>query len=424
MNPATRLYRAAILNPLSARDWRFHADGALVLRAGRVLAVGNFDVIAPQTGLDPIELDGLILPGFSDVHIHWVQHAVRGRFEARLLPWLREHIWPEETRYGDDAFARQQAAIFFDELLAAGTVMGMAYSSAHLSSTLAAFELARGDWMIGNALMPVGAPAALAEASARAPEDILALFQRLGQRHYALTPRFALNCTAPQMRAFGAWAAAAEVTVQTHLAESPAELVEVAGMFPEALDYTDVYDRAGLLGPRSVLGHCIHMSSREWRCLAARGSWIAHCPTSNEALDSGRMDLAAVRAHAIPYALASDVGGGPSHSMLHVMQRYLAVHRAVGERVDEREALYRATLAGAQCMGRGREAGNLLPGKRADFVLLPRPAGRNGPAAWMHELLQGEMPDLETRPLGTWLLGERVHTGIRDGREIEHAGQI
>lgn len=424
MNAATRLYRAAILNPLSSRDWRFHADGALLLSEGRVLAIGDFDVIAPQTGLDPIELDGLILPGFSDVHIHWVQHPVRGRFEAQLLPWLREHVWPEETRYGDEAFARQQAMVFFDDLLAAGTVMGMAYSSAHLPATLTAFEQARGDWMIGNALMPVGAPAALTEASARMPEDILPLFQRLERRHYVLTPRFALNCTAAQMRAFGAWAAEAEVMIQTHLAESPAELAEVAERFPEALDYTDVYDRAGLLGTRSVLGHCIHMSPREWRCLAARGSWIAHCPTSNEALDSGRMDLAAVRAHAIPYALATDVGGGPSHSMLHVMQRFLAVHRTAGERVDECEALYRATLAGAQCMGRGREAGNLLPGKRADFMLMPRPAGSSGPEAWMHELLAGDMTVLETRPLGTWLAGQQVFPHTDTGKENCHAGQV
>jgi guanine deaminase len=197
--------------------------------------------------------------------------------------------------------------------------------------------------------------------------------------------------------------------VQTHLSESTQEVREVLRRFSDADNYTQVYDRAVLLTPRTVLGHCIHLSTPEWRCLAQRGCWIAHCPSSNEALDSGRMDLTSVREHRIPWALGSDVGAGPSQSLLNVMQRFLAQHTRAGIRVDIKEALFRATLAGARALGRGDIAGNLQAGKRADFVLLPRPGTDTGtdPKAWLRELIDGEARDLEQRPLGTWLRGVR-----------------
>jgi guanine deaminase len=259
--------------------------------------------------------------------------------------------------------------------------------------------------VIGDAVMEVNAPETLTRASIRDIDGLDPLARELGPRRYALTPRFALNCSAPLMAALGAYARANGHLVQTHLSESPEEIREVRAAFPEAQDYTDVYDRAGLLGAHSVLGHCIHLSLREWRVLAARGAWVAHCPSSNEALDSGRMPLERVREHGIRWALASDVGAGPSHSMLHVMQRFLVQHRAAGVPLDAREALYRATLAGAECMGRAAEAGNFAPGKRADCVLLPRPEGPPQAVAWIEEWIRGGMGELETRPLGTCLQG-------------------
>lgn len=141
-----------------------------------------------------------------------------------------------------------------------------------------------------------------------------------------------------------------------------------------------------------------------WR----RGVWIAHCPSSNEALGSGRMDLKAVRRHRIRFALASDVGAGPSHSMLHVMQRFLAQHQEAGEPVTIQEALFRSTLAGADCLRRKAITGSFEPGKRADFVLLPRTDSPASPEAWLTELCTGSASELEQRPLGTWLEGEPV----------------
>ncbi|AOV17997.1 guanine deaminase [Acidihalobacter aeolianus] len=401
------VYRAPLLTPRSADRLDAWADGGLRVRDGRIEAAGDFDAVMVLGEAAVESLDGVLVPGFADVHIHWVQFPVRGAFEEELMPWLREYIWPEEMRYADQDFARAAAQRFFAATVRAGTVMGMSYSSVHAAATHIADEARVGDWMVGDVVMEHGAPEALTRASVHDAAELNARAAGIGPDRYVVTPRFALNCTPALMAALGDFARAGGYRVQTHLSESPGEIREVLREFPDAEDYTDVYDRAGLLGPRSVLGHCIHLSPREWSVLRARGSWIAHCPSSNEALDSGRMDLDTVRRLDIPYALASDVGAGSSHSLLHVMQRFLEIHRAAGVEVSATEALYRATLAGAECMGRGAVAGSLDAGKRADFVLLPRPAGGFLPEAWIEEWTRGAMAELETRPLATWIAGER-----------------
>ncbi len=407
MNQTPTLYRAAVINPLNNGNWRYLPDAGLLIERGRVVDLQPIGAFGARPELPCVELDGVISPGFVDVHTHWVQYRVRGRFQAQLLPWLKEHIWPEEASFADSALAGALAEQFFKDSIRAGTVMGMAYSSAHAGALQAASDVTLGDWLIGDVVMETDAPDALVAASAKDIGELSARAGRYGPQRYAVTPRFALNCSAPFMRDMGQLARQQGYYVQTHLSESVEEINEVHRRFADAQDYTDVYDRAGLLGERSVLGHCVHLSPREWRCLAARGSWVAHCPSSNEALDSGRMDLTALREHGVKYALASDVGGGPSHSMLHVMQRYLDQHRAAGAAVAAGEALYRATLAGAQCMGRGAYAGNFAPGKRADFLLLPRLNAHQSVDSWLEEIVQGGIDDLETRVAATWLGGIR-----------------
>lgn len=405
-SPAAVTYRAAVLDPIGPEQLAYIPDAAVAVRDGTITTVQTIDDHDPRDELIP--LDGVLIPGLVDTHIHWVQHHVRGAFRADLMDWLQNHIWPEETALGAPATAANYAQSFFRDTARAGTTLGMAYSSAHPAALEPAFEAAIGDWLVGNVVMPTGAPAELCQASVSHPSEVAALLERYGVARYPITPRFALNCDSALMAGLGELAQRYGAWVQTHLAESPQEIARVVETFPEAADYTDVYDRAGLLTPRSVLGHCIHLSEREYRCLAERGCWIAHCPSSNEALGSGRMDLSAVRRHGIPFALGSDVGAGPSHSMLHVMQRFLATQRDAGERVTATEALYRATAAGAECLGRGASAGRIAAGRRADFVLMPAPDGALDPEGWLEALTRGTPHELETRPMGTWVGGDRV----------------
>lgn len=190
---------------------------------------------------------------------------------------------------------------------------------------------------------------------------------------YAVTPRFALSASEAilevsqtLMREFPG------VRLQTHLNESRAEIAEVARLFPWAEDYLAVYERFGLCGPRSVMAHSVHSSDSELERMAAWGTCVAHCPSSNSALGSGVFPMARHLRAGMRFALGTDVGAGTGVGVLkEALQAYL-VQSVANEamRVSAGQLLYLATLAGADALGLGGETGNFEAGKSADWVWL------------------------------------------------------
>ncbi|MDE2018571.1 MAG: guanine deaminase, partial [Hyphomicrobiales bacterium] len=267
----------------------------------------------------------------------------------------------------------------FDELFANGTTTGCVYSSSHMEATDAFFAESerRGARMAaGKTMMDRNAPAGVLDTAKRGYDESRALIERWhgrGRQIYAVTPRFAITSSPEQLEAAGALARENPTClVQTHLSENHAEIAAVEGLFPHALDYTDVYEGFGLVGPRTLLGHCIHLDVREWRALSERGAVAVHCPTSNLFLGSGLFDLAAAREAARPVrvAVATDVGGGTSYSMLRTMAEAYKVQQLRGLSVAPRDAFHMATRGNALAMGLGGTVGGLDAGHEADFVVL------------------------------------------------------
>jgi guanine deaminase len=163
----------------------------------------------------------------------------------------------------------------------------------------------------------------------------------------------------------GAW-------LQTHLAENRDEIATVRELFPSARSYTDVYDRAGLLGPRSIFGHCLHLTEEELQRLSDTRSVAAFCPTSNLFIGSGLFDLARLRAPARPVriSLATDVGGGTSYSMLRTAAEAYKVLQLQGQNLPALDAFYMMTLGNARALGLEADIGSLGIGSEADLVVL------------------------------------------------------
>jgi guanine deaminase len=202
-----------------------------------------------------------------------------------------------------------------------------------------------------------------------------------GRLGYAVTPRFAISCTAELLAESAALARDLGCWWQTHLAEDPAECDEVARLFPDSRDYLDVYDRAGGLGERAILAHAIHLSPREERRIADSGARIAHCPTSNLFLAAGTMPLTSRLAAGIPVGLGSDVSGGAELSLFGVMRagayaqqsrRTLAADDAWIDRpaLGPLDWLRLATLGGARALGLDTAIGSIEAGKEADLIVV------------------------------------------------------
>ena len=315
----------------------------------------------------------LLIPGLIDAHVHLPQYRVRGRFHEQLLPWLKRYIWPEEERFAERSYRAAVTSEFLAGMISAGTTSAMVYGSPEEHSTHAVLEdLAPLYTVGGDVLMDRNGPAALLRWTGQAIEDARGHAREYGDR-YALTPRFVPTCTAELLAGCGEILAQSSARMQTHLAENLDECAWVAELHPEARSYLDVYARAGLLGLRSVFGHCVHLDDEDLALLAASGSWVAHCPTSNVALGSGRMELERLRRAGVRWALGTDVGAGPDLSMLDVMRCFLEVHEGHAE-VSPAQALRGATLSAAEAIG-APARGALVPGWRADIVALEIPGG-------------------------------------------------
>jgi guanine deaminase len=355
-------------------------DGAVLVSGGRIEAVGEARGIlakVPEGTLVDDHSGSLLMAGFIDAHIHYPQTQVIGSYGAQLLDWLHNYTFVEEQKFADPIHCARVAGFFLDELFRCGTTTAMVYCTVHPQSVEAFFVEAerRGTRMIaGKVMMDRDVPEALKDTAQRSYDESKALIERWrgrGRLDYAITPRFAVTSTQAQLEAAGALKREfPQAYVQTHLDENHAEIKLVAKLFPEARSYLDVYDSAGLLGPRSVFGHCIHLQDTEVAALAASRSVAAFCPTSNLFLGSGLFDMARLVRAGVPVALATDVGGGTSYSMLRTAAEGYKVLQLNRQSWPAAHAFYRMTLGNARALSLDDRIGSIEAGKEADLIVL------------------------------------------------------
>lgn len=354
-------------------------DGAALVEDGRIAAVGETAAIcarAPDAAIDD-HAGKLVMPGFIDTHIHYSQTRVIASYGAQLLEWLQKYTFVEEQKLRDPAQAAIVARFFLDEMFRQGTTTAMVYCTVHPESVDAFFAecLTRGARMIaGKVMMDRNAPDGLTDNPQLGYDESKALIARWrgrGRLDYAVTPRFAVTSTEAQLEASGALLREnPQAYMQTHLDENHAEIAFVKELFPWTKTYLEVYERYGLLGPRSVFGHCIHLEESEVAALAASRSVAAFCPTSNLFLGSGLFDMKRLWDREVRVSLATDVGGGTSYSMLQTASEAYKVLQMGGQSWPAAQAFYQMTLGNARALGLEDRIGAIREGFEADMVVL------------------------------------------------------
>ncbi|MFI4994468.1 MAG: guanine deaminase [Hyphomicrobiales bacterium] len=384
--PETKVLRGRLLwftaDPEEAGEaaHRYVEDGAILVADGLVRQAGEagalLAAVAPGT---PIEdhRPHLISPGFIDPHIHFPQTQVIASYGAQLLEWLNRYTFVEEQKFADPEHCAANARFFFDELLRNGTTTAVAFCSVHPQSAEAFFaESERRDTLMlaGKVMMDRNAPQALCDTPQRGYDETKALIGKWhgrGRQLYAIAPRFAITSSPAQLEAAGALASEhPDCHVETHLAENHAEIARVRELFPGLRDYTDVYEHYGLLGARTLLGHCIHLSGRERGVIAERRSVAVFCPTSNLFIGSGLFDWRATRGARMRIGLATDVGGGTSYSMLQTAAEAYKVLQLQGQNLPALAAFHAMTRGNAMALGLAGHIGSFEPGRACDAVVL------------------------------------------------------
>jgi guanine deaminase len=364
----------------SASAVRLVDDGLLLLDQGRIVARGEYGPLSSALGPDEPMADFsgcLLLPGFVDAHTHFAQLDVIAAPGDGLLDWLERRTYPAEERFADPAVCQEAARFFLDELAGSGTTSACVLGTVHPQSVDALFAEAQSRKMrlvAGKCLMDRNCPPGLRDQGDRGIQQSVELAERWHGRDrlgYAITPRFAGSSTERQLKLAGELAQARpDLYVQSHLAESEQEVRWIAELFPQARSYLDVYDAVGLVRERAVFAHCVWIDADDRRRMAQQGAVAAVCPTSNLFLGSGAFGFNEAQQAGMKLALASDIGGGQSFSMLATMRAARDVARLRGAAPSAAQLFYWATRGAAEALGWGDKVGVLEPGAEADFVVL------------------------------------------------------
>jgi guanine deaminase len=458
--------RARVLTPLGDGGTRHESDGIVEVDAGgRIAWVGPAEAwTAERAGAsvpadhspvggaasevaaadlpEPIDIrPWVVLPGLVDLHAHLPQLPNAGLGAGLdLLTWLETYIFPLEREFTAEVAGRVAPAAC-EAFARAGTTTILAYGAVYEASLDVVFEAAERHGIravVGKVMMDRGrydpkvSDAVVLEQSLREAADLCARWHGRdeGRLRYAVTPRFAVSCTAEMLRESATLARETGAYWQTHLSEDQGEIAEVARLFPEARDYLDVYDRAGGLGERTVLAHAIHLSDREVQRLVESGSRVAHCPASNLFLSSGVMPLARYLEAGMVVGLGSDVAGGPDLSIFGAMRVAAYVQSALRVvRGDPQPTLAPldwlrlGSLEGARALGLEASVGSVEVGKEADLIVVdaeltaPLPGVQaDDPAELMSRLIYRAHPDMVR---GAWVRGRRLAGPVAAGPAAE-----
>lgn len=375
---------------------RYVPDGLLVVENGIVKAFGAYDRLQEQfSDIPASEYPGMLLmPGFIDMHVHYSQTGMIAAYGKQLLDWLNQYTFPTELKFKDREYAAQVASIFIDELLRNGTTTAVVLAAVFSASVDAFFEAASRRNLraiAGKVMMDRNAPKYLTDTAQESYRDSKTLIEKWHHNRrllYAVSPRFAPTSTPEQLNLAGQLLQEhPDVYLHTHLSENVNEVAWVKELFPECKGYLDVYDRAGLVGERSIFAHGVQLTNAEFQRLSEAKSTIAFCPTSNLFLGSGLFDIEQAKSIDFPVkvGLATDVGAGTSLSMLQTANEAYKVAQLRQYSLSAFQALFLATLGGARALCIDDRLGNFEVGKEADFVVLdlrstPLQAFRNSAA--------------------------------------------
>ena len=376
------LYRGNIVYSKSREKIAVHKNSFIAVENG--IVKGIYDALPEEFAALPVTDFGesVIIPAFSDLHVHAPQYPQRGLgMDLLLADWLNTYTFPQEAKFSDMDYARAVYDAFLDDLIANGTMHAAVFGTIHRQSVeyLAGQMEKRGfRAYIGKVNMDMNSPDYLCETpeeSVRETEEYLA---DLSGNQYAkpiITPRFAPTCSKELLNGLGKLAAKYGVGLQTHLVESKWEAAEAKRLFPDCSCDTEIYEKAGLMdhGP-VVAAHFIFPSEEDIRILKKHNGYAVHCPDATVNVIAGITPVSALGSQGLNLALGSDIAGG------HLPGTYTQAARAVqfsklkwfyegndNEVITFANAFYMATKEGGSVFGK---VGSLEPGYIFDTLVV------------------------------------------------------
>ena len=328
---AVKIYHGDILFTPSADRLEIHENSYIIVEDGVVSQICE-KIPEQYQGAEVIDYDDkLIIPAFSDLHVHGAQYVQRGiGMDCLLSDWLNHYTFPQESRFQNMEYAKNCYDAFVDDMLRHGTFHANVFATIHREATNYLFDKMEEKGMygyVGKVNMDCNSPEFLTETtedSLKETEKYLAEHEGSKKVKTILAPRFAPTCSKPLIDGLGKLAAKYHCGVHTHLVESLWEAQEALNLFPGYSSDAEIYERAcPIYHCPAIFAHVISPTNEYKLILKKHGSFSVHCPDATVNIIAGIMPLQHMEAEGLKIAMGTDIAGG------HGIGIYRQVARAV-----------------------------------------------------------------------------------------------
>ncbi len=315
----------------------------------------------------------ILIPGLVNLHTHAAMALFRGLADdLALMDWLSKHIWPAEGRFISEQFIYDGTLLACAEMIRSGiTCFNDMYFFPEQAGRAALDAGMRA--CLGIVLIEFPTPYAsdaqdylrkgLAARDALKSENLMS---------FCMAPHAPYTVTDSSFEQVVTLAEQLDLPIHVHLHETQHEIADHMkqhGVRPLAR-----MQRLGLLGPRLIAVHAVHLDDMEIAQLAVQGSSVAHCPASNLKLASGFARIGDLLDAGVNVGIGTD--GAASNNRLDILGelRLAALvskaESSSAETLSAHAALRMATLSGARALGMDQHIGSIAPGKWADLTAI------------------------------------------------------
>lgn len=374
MKPIDTIISARWIIPVEPADTVLR-DHSLVLHQGNILDIlPQAEATIKYQAQESVTLDQhAIIPGLINAHTHAAMGLFRGLADdLPLMEWLEKHIWPAESHWVSESFARDGVSLAQAEMLRSGTTC---FCDMYFFPEATAQVARESGMRAAIGLIMIDFPSAYAQNSDEYLEkglklhDSLRNSERLSTVFAPHAPYTVNDATLSKIRTLSD---ELDIPITMHVHETAFEIEQA--MAQQQQRPLQRLAQLDLLNPRLMAVHMTQLDKEEIALVAQQGVHVVHCPESNLKLASGFCPVQALLEAGINIALGTD--GAASNNdldMLGEMRTAALLAKGVSgtaTALPAHMALRMATLNGARALGLEERTGSLAVGKAADLCAI------------------------------------------------------
>lgn len=433
MKKADLILRNAIILTMD-EDYHIFDPGAVVVDGDKILAVGPENDIVEKYETDQ-ELDcqgKILMPGLINAHTHVPMTLLRGLADdLRLDVWLMGYMMPVEREFVSPEFVQLGTKLACAESIRSGvtTFVDMYYFESDIAKATAEAGLRA---ICSQSVLKFSSPdATYYEESLAAAEEFIKTWKDHPLIIPSIGPHAVYTCTDEIIRACAKLAQKYDVPLHIHISETAGEVENIREQ--SGMPVVPYLKKQNLFDAKVIAAHCVHIDEGEMRTIQRAGAGIAHNPSSNLKLASGFANVTRMLELGVNVGIGTD--GPASNNDLDMVEEIrlasMVAKAASGDptALPARQTLAMATCLGAKAVHIDHLTGSIVPGKRADIILVGIDKLHNSPnfkrdpegiyAQIIYAAKSTDISDMMVN--GQWLMRDRALLTLNEESLIKEA---